>query len=211
VTTEAAVLAAPPTLRAAHKELTRSRIRDAARELFYRQGYNATTMDQIAVAAGVRRSTLYFHFKDKDAIVRRIAEEYAPKAKAMQERLAAPRPTREQVGAWMAELVEFVKAERAPMVLFRDLAGLSSAPVSDVRKLGDDLIEAMAERLPAFRAAIEPGEGQAAARAWAELVMREATRACLYASRPDAGPEAAVNLAVAGDLFFRFTEGRLAA
>lgn len=210
MTSDAAVAAEPPSLRAAHKELTRGRIRDAARELFYRQGYNVTTMDQIAVAAGVRRSTLYFHFKDKDEIVRRIAEEYAPKALAMQERLPGPRPTRAEIAIWLAELVEFVKAERAPMVLFRDLAGLASAPIREVRSLGDVLIESMAARIPAFRAALEPGERQAVARAWAELVMREATRASLYASRPDAGPEAAANLVVAGDLLFQFTEGRMA-
>jgi AcrR family transcriptional regulator len=201
----------PISLREAHKELTRGRIRGAARELFYRQGYGVTTMDQIAVAAGVRRSTLYFHFKDKDEIVRRIAEEYAPRAKAMQLRLAGPRPTRAEVAAWMEELVAFVRTERAPMVLFRDLTGRFSAPVEDVRSLGDEIIESWAARIPAFGAALQPGPGQATARAWAELVLREVTRACLLASRPEAGPDAAANLAVAGDLFFQFTEGRLSA
>jgi AcrR family transcriptional regulator len=205
-----AVAAEPPSLRAAHKELTRSRIRDAARELFYRQGYGGTTMDQIAVAAGVRRSTLYFHFRDKDEIVRRIADEYMPKARAMQQRLRGPKPTREEIAAWMAELAEFVKSERAPMVLFRDMTGVSSSPIADVRHLGDEILESMAAVIPAFRAALEPGEGQATARAWAEMVLREVTRACLYASRPDAGPEVAAQMKVAGDLFFQFTEGRLA-
>jgi AcrR family transcriptional regulator len=206
----AAAAAEPFSLRAAHKALTRGRIRDAARELFYQQGYAGTTMDQIATAAGVRRSTLYFHFRDKDEIVRRIAEEYAPKAKAMQERLPGPRPTRAQVAAWMDELVTFVRTERAPMALFRDLTGSFSAPVQDVRSLGDELLEAMAARIPAFRAALEPGEAGALARARAELVMREVARACMLASRQGSGPEAAANLAVAGDLFFQFTENRLA-
>jgi AcrR family transcriptional regulator len=209
LTADAALAAEPPSLRAAHKELTRSRIRDAARELFYRQGYGGTTMDQIAVAAGVRRSTLYFHFRDKDEIVRRIAEEYMPKAKAVQQRLPGPRPTRVEIAAWMVELADFVKSERAPMVLFRDMTGVSSAPIKDVRSLGDEILESMSANIPAFRAALEPGEGQATARAWAEMVLREVTRACLYASRPDAGPEAAAELKVAGDLFFQFTEGRM--
>jgi hypothetical protein len=40
--------------------------------------------------------------------------------------------------------------------------------------------------------------------------MREVARACMLASRQGSGPEGAANLAVAGDLFFQFTEGRLA-
>ena len=197
----------PPTLRAAHKELTRSRIRDAARVLFYQGGYEATTMDQIAVAAGVRRSTLYFHYKDKEEIVRRIIEDYAPKGRAVMERLPGPRPTRAQIDAWLADVLAFTALEQAPTVLFRDLTGMA-APPADVRHLGDDMIESMAKRLPAFRAALTPGEDQALERARAEMVMREVTRAALIATRRPAGPHVEAALRLAGDLLYNFTAGR---
>ena len=200
-------VSAPPTLRAAHKELTRARIRDAARILFFRNGYGQTTMDQIAVAAGVRRSTLYFHYKDKAEIVRRIAEDYLPKSRALGERLVGPRPTRAQVGAWLAEVIDFVRAEQAPVVLFRDLTGMSETPAG-VRHLGDDIIEAWAERLPAFRPAVTPGADQPVQRARAELVLREVTRACLQASGDDSGPHIAARLTVAGDLLYNFASGQ---
>jgi AcrR family transcriptional regulator len=207
VETEIPVATVPPTLRAAHKELTRSRIRDAARELFYEQGYYATTMDQIAVAAGVRRSTLYFHFKDKGEIVRQIAEDYAPKARAVMRRLPGPTPTRAEIERWMGQVVDFVRAERAPTVLFRDITGSPVQAQIAMSTLADDLIETMAETHPAFRAAYEPGPGQAVARARAELVMRELTRVCLRTSREDPGMQLDGMKAVACDLIFNFTRG----
>jgi AcrR family transcriptional regulator len=48
---------------------TRQRIAEVALELFQRQGYADTTIDQIAAAAGVGRRTIFRHFPTKEAIV----------------------------------------------------------------------------------------------------------------------------------------------
>jgi AcrR family transcriptional regulator len=48
---------------------TRSRIANAALELFVHQGYAETTIDQIAEAAGVGRRTVFRHFPTKEAIL----------------------------------------------------------------------------------------------------------------------------------------------
>lgn len=48
---------------------TRKRIAETALELFQRQGYADTTIDQIAAAAGVGRRTVFRHFPTKDAIL----------------------------------------------------------------------------------------------------------------------------------------------
>jgi AcrR family transcriptional regulator len=48
---------------------TRSRIAQAALELFLRQGYADTTVDQIAEAAGVSRRSVFLHFPTKDAML----------------------------------------------------------------------------------------------------------------------------------------------
>ena len=47
----------------------RERILQAARELFYREGINAVSVDAIAAAAGTNKMTLYRHFESKDALV----------------------------------------------------------------------------------------------------------------------------------------------
>lgn len=51
------------------KEETRKKIIAVAMELFNRQGFNQTTMEQIALAADVARGTVYNHFPEKEAIV----------------------------------------------------------------------------------------------------------------------------------------------
>jgi AcrR family transcriptional regulator len=63
----------PPTsLREAQKALTRTRLLNAAAELFARQGYAATTIEEIATTAGATRATFYLHFTSKSDIVHGI-------------------------------------------------------------------------------------------------------------------------------------------
>jgi AcrR family transcriptional regulator len=45
------------------------RLTDAAARLFVSQGYRATTLDQIAAAAGYTKGLVYFHFKSKTALL----------------------------------------------------------------------------------------------------------------------------------------------
>jgi TetR/AcrR family transcriptional regulator, cholesterol catabolism regulator len=53
------------SVRAERAGETRDRIVAAAHELFLRQGWTATTMTQVAVAAGLARPTVYLHFDTK--------------------------------------------------------------------------------------------------------------------------------------------------
>lgn len=57
--------AARPGTRERRKEEKRARLRDAAWELFCRQGYEATTTKQIAARAGVASGTLFLYARDK--------------------------------------------------------------------------------------------------------------------------------------------------
>ena len=50
-------------------------ILDAAVAEFRSAGYEATTMDRVAAAAGVSKRTVYNHFPSKDALFLRILEE----------------------------------------------------------------------------------------------------------------------------------------
>ena len=45
---------------------TKEKIIDAAFDLFYRQGYNQTTIDQVIESSGVSRPTVYSHFSSKE-------------------------------------------------------------------------------------------------------------------------------------------------
>ncbi|NBB53276.1 TetR family transcriptional regulator [Rhizobium sp. CRIBSB] len=57
------------SLRERKRAETRTRVHDAAMALFARQGFEATTLDDIATAAGVSRRSLFHYFVSKEDIV----------------------------------------------------------------------------------------------------------------------------------------------
>lgn len=59
-------------------EQTRQAILNAAKELFIRRGYAATTMRQIARDAGVTVAAIYNHFAGKEAIFDTLVRQAAP-------------------------------------------------------------------------------------------------------------------------------------
>lgn len=60
---------------------TKQEILEAALELFSVQGFEATSVSQIASAVGIRKASLYSHFENKqailDALVKDILDQYA--------------------------------------------------------------------------------------------------------------------------------------
>lgn len=62
------------TRRAEQARTTRRRIVDVAMGLFVRQGYAATTLEQIASQAGVAVQTVYFHFGNKRTILKEAVD-----------------------------------------------------------------------------------------------------------------------------------------
>jgi AcrR family transcriptional regulator len=56
---------------------TRSRIQAVALELFTEQGYEKTSLREIAERLGVTKAALYYHFKSKDEIVNSFVEDRA--------------------------------------------------------------------------------------------------------------------------------------
>lgn len=59
---------ASPTARSRHRAAMRSRILRAAREIFFRDGFNAASLDEIVGRAEIGKGTLYRHFESKAEI-----------------------------------------------------------------------------------------------------------------------------------------------
>lgn len=57
-------------------EMTKERIYKSAKELFYNQGYNATTIQQIADHSETTLGSMTYHFATKDTFVARIFDDY---------------------------------------------------------------------------------------------------------------------------------------
>lgn len=56
-------------LRERKRQETLQRIRDRGIRLFIEKGYAATTLEEIAAAAGISRRTFFYYFKSKDEIL----------------------------------------------------------------------------------------------------------------------------------------------
>jgi AcrR family transcriptional regulator len=54
---------------------TRARIQTVALELFTEQGYDATSLREIAERLGVTKAALYYHFKTKEDIIASVVED----------------------------------------------------------------------------------------------------------------------------------------
>ena len=59
----------------AHRERQRRRILDAARELFDGRGIDRVTMAEVVTAAGIRASTMYEYFSNKEELVWALVEQ----------------------------------------------------------------------------------------------------------------------------------------
>lgn len=68
-----------PTRKDEQRQASLENILQSSLELFVKNGYRGTTIDQIAIQAGLTKGAIYFYFKTKEAIMVRLldeAEEY---------------------------------------------------------------------------------------------------------------------------------------
>ncbi|MET8424335.1 MULTISPECIES: TetR/AcrR family transcriptional regulator [unclassified Nocardia] len=98
------------SLRDEQKRLTRSRLIDAAKQLFTTQGYAPVRVDDIAAAVGCSRATFYLHFTGKPDVLRAIAEQGTlPSVQHFYEDLDHVLDTgsREEFAAWMRRAIDW--------------------------------------------------------------------------------------------------------
>lgn len=80
------------SLRDEHADQTRAVVLASARELFARQGYHATSIDQLAAAARVTKGAVYHHFEDKARVLASVYEQIAAELEATLRALIARTP-----------------------------------------------------------------------------------------------------------------------
>jgi len=112
-----------PARRRARGELprggTRERIQEIALELFAEQGYEKTSLREIAERLGVTKAALYYHFRSKEDIVRSFVEDYrAELEKVIAWGASQPRnpESRAEILARYADIV----GEQLPVIRFME-------------------------------------------------------------------------------------------
>lgn len=137
-------------LRAAQKEMTRRLLLSTALELFESKGYAATTVDDIASAAGTTRVTFYAYFPSRSDLMKELIAEL----NQMLERISSPDHgstagdlvaavqdgSREAIGAWLVERSKQWDAIRPYTVAAFEAAAVDP----ELRGLVDQWIEEVA-------------------------------------------------------------------
>ncbi|OQZ98900.1 TetR/AcrR family transcriptional regulator [Mycolicibacter algericus] len=115
------------TQREAQRRRTRARVLDAAIVEFQRAGTNAADINAIAKAAGVARSTFYFHFPTKEHVLLELIRRDEMR---LADELGRFLDTRRDLAAVLKTIVELVLAleSRWGSALFRDVIGLYFSP-----------------------------------------------------------------------------------
>jgi AcrR family transcriptional regulator len=94
---------------------TRTRVLQAAIELFRARGYRHTSVDEIAREAGVAKGTVYVHFKDKqELLLHAIAEEKKQFLQAFVPLLEAELSPTDRLLRYLEQ--SFLALQRAPLI-----------------------------------------------------------------------------------------------
>jgi TetR/AcrR family transcriptional regulator len=147
-----------PRGRAPGYDTQREEILARAADLFARQGYTATSMNQVALACGVSKPSLYHYVRDKYQLLVEIAEDHVGRLKELvAQAQQQPLDPQARVRALIASFLEvYARAQAAHRVLTEDVKFLEPADRERVldgqREVVNAFAEAIAESRPDLRA-----------------------------------------------------------
>jgi AcrR family transcriptional regulator len=102
----------PAGLREQNRQHTLQRIAEVGIELFVAKGYEATTLDEIAAAAGISRRTFFYYFKSKEDILLAHLEGYADALRASVQKNASAGAPFDVVRSALLELSARFQSDR---------------------------------------------------------------------------------------------------
>ncbi len=134
---------------------TRTRVLDAAVGLFGTRGYEATSLDQVADASGVRKQTVLYHFGDKEGLLGAVIDRSAADLTAALERgLARPGLVGwERVEAVVRATFQLAARRPALLGLVREVSRLGGAPAARLTTTLEPLVHRATAFLDAEMAA----------------------------------------------------------
>lgn len=91
---------------ARRKEFDQNKVLDKAIELFWRQGYHATSIQHLVTHLGISRSSLYDTFGDKHSLFLSALARYAQQRSSQAKQTTGRKPGREAIELFFERLVE---------------------------------------------------------------------------------------------------------
>ncbi|MCS5735120.1 TetR/AcrR family transcriptional regulator [Herbiconiux daphne] len=133
---------------------------DQAIDVFWRQGYEGTSLSDLTTAMGINRPSLYAAFGNKEQTFKLAVDRYARIDMAYAARALAAPTAFEVARRYLTDNVDAVTAPGRPPGCLSIQGGLSSAPDDDpiVRYLAARRAEAEREFARRFQRAIDEGD-----------------------------------------------------
>ena len=183
---------------AAPRTDTRSRVQKVALELFAEQGYEKTSLREIAERLGVTKAALYYHFKSKEDIVHSLTDDHYAQIDELIEWAKAQPPgeqtRREILDRYVrlvfggAEVFRFIEQNRAAMQALEQGKG---DRLARFRSRLDTMVELLVGTDAPLRERV---------RATAALISASATCHVVWDSATDSAELQAIALEIAAEL-----------
>lgn len=119
-----------------HTSDARTRVLDAAVELFAEQGYDGTSVSQVIARAGVAKGGFYHHFASKEALLYEVyGDLIGRQLGGMDDILARGLSPAQALRALIADLVETTAASARPALVFwREMHRLGDERTAEYRR-----------------------------------------------------------------------------
>ena len=136
---------------------------DLARDVFWRKGFQGTSLDDITAATGLAKPSLYAAFGDKNALFLKVLDRYHERIVANAERILNEGPSaRDTIERWLTGFVPFCSGVRGSRgCLSINTAADGASDQKEVRKsvarFNRKLEELLKNRLRADRAQFSDG------------------------------------------------------
>ncbi len=149
-----------PRIRAAsieeHKTVTRRALLDSARDLIGRAGTIAIPLGDVALSAGVGRTTFYDYFTDRDDVIAALVEEELPGVlEAIIDDVDASGSIPYRLGELVSAMVRFVAADPVLGVILHQESGrLAEGPR---RRIEDSHKQLSSEMTALYRQGVDDG------------------------------------------------------
>jgi TetR/AcrR family transcriptional regulator len=139
--------------RAANYDDQRGLILTCAAALFAERGYMATSMNQVAEAAGMSKATLYHYYRDKYALLLHIADDHVSRLQTLVAQVQAEQlPARPRLQRLIERFVEaYADARHAHRVLTEDVRFLEPDDRRTVLGKERDVVAAFADTVAELR------------------------------------------------------------
>jgi AcrR family transcriptional regulator len=139
--------------RARKRLQTRQRIADAGLRLFLEQGFEMTTVDAVAEAAGIARRTFFHYFDSKEALLYIYEDDVEHSFRATLAEVDSNTPPFEAMALALRDMIAGFGSERARRIdiVVHSTDALRACKQADYERLESFVFSALAEKWP------EPG------------------------------------------------------